>query len=46
MADIMRLVGSDVTGGVITDSGHWVMEEQPRQTTAAIVDFITKSRVW
>ncbi|MGB7885245.1 MAG: alpha/beta hydrolase [Xanthobacteraceae bacterium] len=26
MADIMRLVGSDVTGGVITDSGHWVME--------------------
>jgi pimeloyl-ACP methyl ester carboxylesterase len=45
MADIMRLVGSDVTGGVITGSGHWVMEEQPRQTTAAIVDFITKSRV-
>src|SRR5580693_1779330 len=45
MADIMRFVGSNVTGGVITDSGHWVMEEQPRQTTAAIVDFITKSRV-
>ena len=45
MADIMRFVGSNVTGGVIADSGHWVMEEQPRQTTAAIVDFITKSRV-
>jgi pimeloyl-ACP methyl ester carboxylesterase len=45
MADIMRLVGTDVTGGIIADSGHWVMEEQPRQTTAAIVDFITKSRV-
>jgi pimeloyl-ACP methyl ester carboxylesterase len=40
MADIMRLVATDVTGSVITDSGHWVMEEQPRQTTAAIVDFI------
>jgi pimeloyl-ACP methyl ester carboxylesterase len=40
MADIMRLVASDVTGGVITDSGHWVMEEQPRQTTAAIVKSI------
>jgi pimeloyl-ACP methyl ester carboxylesterase len=25
MADIMRLVATDVTGGVITDSGHWVM---------------------
>jgi pimeloyl-ACP methyl ester carboxylesterase len=42
MADIMRLVASDVTAGVITDSGHWVMEEQPLQTTAAIVDFIEK----
>ena len=43
MADIMRLVGTDVTGGVIKNSGHWVMEEQQRQTTAAIVDFITKT---
>jgi pimeloyl-ACP methyl ester carboxylesterase len=40
MAEIMRLVASDVTGGVIADSGHWVMEEQPRQTTAAIVKSI------
>jgi len=36
----MRVVASDVTGGVITDSGHWVMEEQPQQTTAAIVKSI------
>ncbi len=43
MADIMRFVATDVTGGVITDSGHWVMEEEPRQTTAAIVDFIIKT---
>jgi pimeloyl-ACP methyl ester carboxylesterase len=42
MADIMRLVATDVTGGVIAKSGHWVMEEQPKQTTAAIVDFIEK----
>ena len=40
MAEIMRLVASDVSGGVIMDSGHWVMEEQPRQTTAAIVKSI------
>jgi pimeloyl-ACP methyl ester carboxylesterase len=43
MADIMRFVATDVTGGVITNSGHWVMEEEPRQTTAAIVDFIAKT---
>jgi pimeloyl-ACP methyl ester carboxylesterase len=40
MAEIMRLVAGDVTPGVIADSGHWVMEEQPEQTTAAIVKFI------
>jgi pimeloyl-ACP methyl ester carboxylesterase len=40
MADIIRLVDSDVTSGVITNSGHWVMEEQPVQTTATIVKFI------
>jgi pimeloyl-ACP methyl ester carboxylesterase len=34
------LVATDVTGGVIGKSGHWVMEEQPKRTTAAIVDFI------
>ena len=45
MADIMRLVARDVTGGVITGSGHWVMEEQPRQTTAAIVGFIEQQRM-
>jgi pimeloyl-ACP methyl ester carboxylesterase len=40
MADIMKIVATDVTTGIITDSGHWVMEEQPKQTTKAIVDFI------
>ena len=42
MADIMRVVATNVTGGVIAYSGHWVMEEQPKQTTAAIVGFIDK----
>jgi pimeloyl-ACP methyl ester carboxylesterase len=40
MADVLRFVASDVTAGVIANSGHWVMEEQPAQTTAAIVAFI------
>ncbi len=42
MADIMRLVADDVRGGIIANSGHWVMEEQPQQTTAKIVAFIDK----
>jgi pimeloyl-ACP methyl ester carboxylesterase len=43
MADDVRFVASDVTGGVIQDSGHWIMEEQPKPTTAAIVNFIDKN---
>jgi pimeloyl-ACP methyl ester carboxylesterase len=43
MGDIMRLVATNVTTGVIRDSGHWVMEEQPAETTAAIVEFIDRS---
>ena len=31
-AAIMRDVGSNVEGGIITGSGHWIMEEQPAQT--------------
>jgi pimeloyl-ACP methyl ester carboxylesterase len=43
MSGIMKLVATDVTPGMIKNSGHWVMEEQPKQTTAAIVAFIDKS---
>ena len=43
MGGIMRVVATDVTTGVIKDSGHWVMEEQPAETTAAIVAFIDKA---
>ena len=43
MGEIMSLVATNVTTGVIKDSGHWVMEEQPAQTTAAIVAFIEKT---
>lgn len=42
MADDLRFVAADVTSGIVTDSGHWVMEEQPQQTIAAIVKFIDK----
>jgi pimeloyl-ACP methyl ester carboxylesterase len=42
MADDVRFVATDVTAGVIANSGHWVMEEQRNATTTAIVDFIDK----
>jgi pimeloyl-ACP methyl ester carboxylesterase len=42
MADVMRAAATDVTGVVITGSGHWLMEEQPKPTVAAIHDFLEK----
>jgi pimeloyl-ACP methyl ester carboxylesterase len=36
----IRFVASDVKSAVIVNSGHWVMEEQPAQTTAMIVKFV------
>src|SRR5471032_1881407 len=41
-ADVLRFVASDVTGQVIANSGHWLMEEQPAATMAAIAAFLTK----
>ena len=35
MADDLRFVATDVTSVVISDSGHWLMEEQPVATIAA-----------
>jgi len=40
MAAVMRFAASDVHGKVIPDAGHWLMEEQPEATVAAVVDFI------
>ena len=39
-ADVLRIVASDVTGQGIADSGHWLMEEQPAATVAAITAFL------
>jgi pimeloyl-ACP methyl ester carboxylesterase len=41
-ADVMRVVGSNVEGGIIANSGHWIMEEQPAQTVKAVSAFINK----
>jgi pimeloyl-ACP methyl ester carboxylesterase len=41
-AEIMRFVATNVTMGIIPDSGHWIMEENPKATTQLIVDFLAK----
>jgi pimeloyl-ACP methyl ester carboxylesterase len=40
MAVEARFVADHVTGVVIDNSGHWLMEEQPKATVAAIVKFL------
>ena len=42
MADLLRFVATDVTSVVIPNSGHWLMEEQPAATVAAIRKFLDK----
>jgi pimeloyl-ACP methyl ester carboxylesterase len=42
MKDDLDKVAARVTGGVIPDSGHWVMEENPAATTKLVTDFLTK----
>ncbi len=39
---IMREVGTNVEGGIITNSGHWIMEEQPAQTVKIVKAFLDK----
>jgi pimeloyl-ACP methyl ester carboxylesterase len=34
------IVASDATGAVIPNSGHWLMEEQPAATVAAVRAFL------
>ena len=43
MAVVMRMVATNVTELVIPKSGHWLMEEQPAATVAAIAAFLDKA---
>jgi pimeloyl-ACP methyl ester carboxylesterase len=36
----MKLVASDVTVVVLKDTGHWILEENPKGTTDALVKFL------
>ncbi len=42
MATVMRAAGDDVTEGVVPDSGHWIMEENPRATIQLVRDFLAR----
>jgi pimeloyl-ACP methyl ester carboxylesterase len=44
MAVVMRAAASDVTEAVIGNAGHWLMEEQPQATVAAIRQFLDSKR--
>ena len=41
-ADILSLVATNVSSDVIPDSGHWIMEENPRATVAMMTAFLSK----
>jgi pimeloyl-ACP methyl ester carboxylesterase len=40
LADQAKLVGTDVSSVVIKDCGHWIMEEKPQETMAALLKFL------
>ena len=40
MATELDFVASNVRGGIILNSGHWVMEENPTDTTRLVIDFL------
>lgn len=41
-ADTLRVVATNVTKGIVPDSGHWVMDENPQATTTFIVNFLSQ----
>ena len=42
MAEDLRFVAVDVKGGIVPNSGHWIMEENPQATVALVTDFLRK----
>jgi pimeloyl-ACP methyl ester carboxylesterase len=42
MAEVLRYVASNVGAGIVPDSGHWIMEENPRATVRLVTEFLRK----
>ena len=40
LGEQMKLVAPDATAVIVKDAGHWIMEEQPVQTTEALMKFL------
>jgi pimeloyl-ACP methyl ester carboxylesterase len=40
LAAQMKLVATNVSVVIVKNSGHWILEEQPKQTTGALVSFL------
>ena len=40
LAQQMKLVATDVTVVVLKDTGHWLMEERPKETMDALIKFL------
>jgi len=40
MAEVMRAGAENVQGGVVPDSGHWIMDENPKATVALVRAFL------
>lgn len=41
-ADDLRYVATDVSAGIVPDSGHWIMDENPDATIKLVTDFLAK----
>jgi pimeloyl-ACP methyl ester carboxylesterase len=42
MATVMRFAAEDVTEGIVPDSGHWIMEENPEATVKLVRAFLDR----
>ena len=43
MTQLMNQVATDVRGGSISSSGHWITEEQPDALTVRLLDFLANN---
>jgi pimeloyl-ACP methyl ester carboxylesterase len=41
-AEVLRAAASNVTGGIVPNSGHWIMEENPQATIEMVMGFLGK----
>ena len=42
MAVELKFVATQVQGGIVPNSGHWIMEENPQATTKLVTEFLGK----